>query len=65
MHYLLSKNWLGLLSALGASISSASPITMTPQGYTGLGITPTAQLLQWGSMSVDYDNQLPLSLIHI
>lgn len=59
MHYLLSKNWLGLLSALGASISSASPITMTPQGYTGLGITPTAQLLQWGSMSVDYDNQLP------
>ena len=32
---------------------------MTPGGYTGLGITPNARLLDWGRMEVAYDKQLP------
>jgi hypothetical protein len=32
---------------------------MTPGGYTGLGITPNARLLDWGRVDVAYDTQLP------
>ncbi|MHB1124331.1 MAG: YjbH domain-containing protein [Ramlibacter sp.] len=32
---------------------------MTQAGYTGLGITPNAHLLDWGRMEATYDRQLP------
>ncbi|MCJ0764336.1 YjbH domain-containing protein [Variovorax terrae] len=33
--------------------------SMSPQGYTGLSITPNAHLLGWGKMALAYDNQMP------
>ena len=33
--------------------------TMTPNGYTGLGLTPNAHTLGWGRFETTYDNQLP------
>lgn len=33
--------------------------TMTPNGYTGLGLTPNAHILGWGRFETTYDNQLP------
>jgi hypothetical protein len=32
--------------------------TLTPAGYTGLGITPNAHLLGWGRMEASYENQV-------
>jgi hypothetical protein len=34
------------------------PTTMVQAGYTGLGITPTARMLSWGSTEINYENQL-------
>src|SRR3954465_11030437 len=50
----------GLLLALGlvAAPAWAVDTTLTSAGYTGLGITPTAQILGWGRMATSYENQL-------
>lgn len=42
-----------------ASEVGAVEATMTQAGFTGLGITPNARLLDWGRAEVTYDNQLP------
>ncbi|WBY02072.1 YjbH domain-containing protein [Ramlibacter tataouinensis] len=47
---------LGLVALRAAA---AVDTTMTPAGYTGLGITPNAHLLGWGRLEATYDNQLP------
>lgn len=33
--------------------------TLTQAGFTGLGITPNAHLLGWGTAAFTYDNQMP------
>ena len=33
--------------------------TMTPNGYTGLSMTPNAHVVPWGRVETEYDNQLP------
>src|SRR3954463_1694897 len=45
---------LGLASAPAWAVDT----TLTSAGYTGLGITPTAQILGWGRMASSYENQL-------
>ncbi len=45
--------------AAAAPPSPAQPTTLTPAGYTGLGITPNAHLLAWGRAEATYDSQLP------
>jgi len=52
------------LLAIGATAASLSCAqvpqgTLTQAGYTGLGITPSANLLGWGRLAFAYDNQLP------
>jgi hypothetical protein len=37
----------------------AVDLTMSPQGYIGLSITPSAHLLGWGDLALAYDRQLP------
>jgi len=44
---------------LAATPVVSAEMTMTPQGYTGLAITPTAHLLDWGKVDLAYDAQLP------
>ncbi|WP_427913581.1 YjbH domain-containing protein [Ramlibacter sp. MMS24-I3-19] len=48
------------LLALGLATNSAWAVdtTLTSAGYTGLGITPTAQILGWGRAATSYENQL-------
>lgn len=41
-----------------ASPAWAVDTTLTSAGYTGLGITPTAQILGWGRLATSYENQL-------
>jgi len=49
-----------LLAFAAAPLTAlAVDTTMTPAGYTGLGITPNAHLLGWGRAEASYDNQLP------
>ncbi|NML43761.1 YjbH domain-containing protein [Ramlibacter sp. G-1-2-2] len=48
-----------LTAALVSCSASAVDTTMTQAGYTGLGITPNARLLDWGRFEFAYDNQLP------
>ena len=45
--------------ALWTSAAVAQVTTLTQAGYTGLGITPNARLLDWGRMEATYDRQLP------
>lgn len=51
--------------ALSAAIALAcTPVmavqpTLTQGGFTGLELTPTASLLDWGRFAFTYDNQLP------
>jgi hypothetical protein len=33
--------------------------TLTQAGYTGLGVTPNARLIEWGRAEATYDSQLP------
>lgn len=47
------------LSGVVAFPAAAADAVMSPQGYSGLSITPTADLLRWGDMSLTYDSQLP------
>ena len=42
-----------------APLVLAVEATMTPNGYTGLGLTPNAHTLGWGRFETTYDNQLP------
>ena len=42
-----------------APLALAVDATMTPNGYTGLGLTPNAHTLGWGRFETTYDNQLP------
>lgn len=39
--------------------ANAQVTTLTQAGYTGLGITPNAHLIDWGRAEFTYDNQLP------
>jgi hypothetical protein len=50
-----------LACALGSIALTAAAVdtTLTPAGYTGLGVTPNAHLLAWGRVEGTYDNQLP------
>jgi len=49
-----------LLAFAAAPLTAlAVDTTMTPAGYTGLGITPNAHLLGWGRVEASYDRQLP------
>lgn len=50
---------LAATAALACGESRALDTTMTPGGFTGLGITPNAHLLGWGRFEFTYDNQLP------
>jgi len=45
--------------ALSFSSAKAQVTTLTQAGYTGLGITPNAHLIDWGRMEATYDRQLP------
>lgn len=49
--------------ALGVFLSCGNALavdpTVTAAGFTGLEITPNAQLLGWGRLALTYDNQLP------
>lgn len=53
------------LTAVAASLafisnfSQAQVTTLTQAGYTGLGITPNAHVIDWGRAEFSYDNQLP------
>ncbi|MFC5498379.1 YjbH domain-containing protein [Caenimonas terrae] len=49
-----------LFAAVTTASFSAKAIdsTMTGAGYTGLGITPNAHLLDWGRFEATYENQL-------
>jgi hypothetical protein len=39
--------------------AAAQVTTLTQAGYTGLGITPNAHLIDWGRFEATYDHQLP------
>lgn len=47
----------------GAALCTVSALagdnTMTAAGFSGLTVTPTANLLGWGRMEIAYDDQLP------
>jgi hypothetical protein len=45
--------------AVAPSLVRAQSTTLTQAGYTGLGITPNAHLLDWGRTEFTYDKQLP------
>lgn len=45
--------------ALSAPAAGAQMTTLTQAGYTGLGMTPNAHLIDWGRMEATYDRQLP------
>lgn len=45
--------------ALVPGVANAVDTAMAPQGYTGLGITPSARWLDWGQVELAYDNQIP------
>lgn len=47
------------VTAASLSLAQVPQGTMTQAGYTGLGITPSANLLGWGRLEFAYDNQLP------
>ena len=47
------------LLSLAMPASYAVDSSLTQGGFTGLGITPNAHLLQWGTAGFTYDNQIP------
>jgi hypothetical protein len=53
------NNFSALALGLIALPAVAVETTMTPAGFSGLGITPNAHLLGWGRFEAAYDNQLP------
>ena len=53
-----SNNIFLLALGLTAAPAWAVDTTLTSAGYTGLGVTPTAQILGWGRMATSYENQL-------
>lgn len=53
------RQLLAVAAAAMAGQAAALDTTMTPGGFTGLGITPNAHLLGWGRFEFTYDNQLP------
>ena len=49
-----------LAGAVLCTVSAfAGENTLTPAGFSGLGVTPNANLLGWGRMDLAYDRQLP------
>ncbi len=42
-----------------ASSAHAVDTTLVQAGFTGVGITPNARVLRWGTLGLAYDNQLP------
>jgi len=57
--FMHSSFWSFLGIAAAPLTALAVDTTMTPAGYTGLGITPNAHLLGWGRLEAGHDNQLP------
>src|SRR4051812_39870940 len=53
-----SKTISFLALGLAALPAWAVDTTLTAAGYSGLGITPTANLLGWGQLGTSYENQL-------
>lgn len=52
--------WAGAFFSTASGYSLAMvDATMGPAGFTGLAITPSARILDWGVFSFSYDNQLP------
>lgn len=45
--------------AMWSQAAAAQITTLTQAGYTGLGITPNALLIDWGRVEATYDRQLP------
>lgn len=41
------------------AVVRGQPTTLTQAGHTGLGITPSAHLVDWGRLETTYDHQLP------
>jgi len=50
---------LAAVVALSFPSARAQVTTLTQAGYTGLGITPNAHLIDWGRFETTYDRQLP------
>ncbi|HWI83889.1 YjbH domain-containing protein [Ramlibacter sp.] len=50
---------LAAAATLASQAAWAQTTTFTQAGYTGLGITPNAHLLDWGRVEATYDRQLP------
>jgi hypothetical protein len=50
---------VSVVVALASTTSAAQVTTLTQAGYTGLGITPNAHLIDWGRFEATYDRQLP------
>jgi hypothetical protein len=48
-----------LLTIACAAAEGQVSSTLTQAGYTGLEITPSAHLIDWGRTDLTYDNQLP------
>ena len=50
---------IGVALLAQAPSAWAVDTTMTPNGYTGLTMTPNAHTVSWGRVETEYDNQLP------
>jgi hypothetical protein len=50
---------IAVFVALSHAAAEAQVTTLTQAGYTGLGITPNAHLVDWGRFEATYDHQLP------
>ncbi len=57
MHFPVSV--VAVVLALASTSTRAQVTTLTQAGYTGLGITPNAHLVDWGRAEATYDRQLP------
>jgi hypothetical protein len=47
------------LLLLTSAAAESQVTTLTQAGYTGLGMTPNAHLIDWGRFEATYDHQLP------
>ena len=53
------RSVLGGLFLLSLNISALSQTTLSPNGYSGLGVTPSAQTIQGGTAVIDRSSALP------
>ncbi|WP_213956033.1 YjbH domain-containing protein [Variovorax sp. dw_954] len=49
---------MALFALVAPSAFAQQSATMSAGGFTGLSVTPTAQLQRWGSMGLAYENQV-------